>query len=132
MGRFCSLALVRQPVKEKEDSKFKPSLLCLKTDLMSHLVHGEGVGYFTTLQVLSSDVYTSFYSAPSDIKIIKQLSVLSDLTYITHKHKTIEIYQSILKSGQNLWYNIDKWVGQIFWSSGLPSFLQNFYQCFLP
>ena len=38
-GRLVSLALVRQPVKEKENSKFKPEILCLKIGLVSHPSH---------------------------------------------------------------------------------------------
>ena len=39
-----SLALVRQPVLEKENSEFKPALLCLKNDLVSHFACGKGFG----------------------------------------------------------------------------------------
>ena len=38
-----NLALLRQPVLEKENSEFKPALLCSKIDLVSHPIHGRGV-----------------------------------------------------------------------------------------
>ena len=34
-----------QPVSVKENSDFKPSVLCLKIDLASHAGHGEWVGW---------------------------------------------------------------------------------------
>ena len=34
--RLSSLGLVIEPVKEKENSEFKPAILHLKIDLMSH------------------------------------------------------------------------------------------------
>ena len=46
-SRLGSLALVRQPVKEKENSKFRPVKLRLKIDLVSHPVRVEGVGKHT-------------------------------------------------------------------------------------
>ena len=36
LGQLCSLALVRQLVWEKKNPRFKPALLCLKSDLVSH------------------------------------------------------------------------------------------------
>ena len=42
-GKLGSLILVWQLVEEKENSKFKPVKLCLKTDIVSHAAHGEGV-----------------------------------------------------------------------------------------
>ena len=33
-----------QPTEEKENSEFKPSVLYLKIDLVSHNVYGGGVG----------------------------------------------------------------------------------------
>ena len=33
-----------QPIWEKENSEFKPAVLCLKTDLVSHTAHGGGIG----------------------------------------------------------------------------------------
>ena len=36
-----SLALLRQPVQEKENSEFKPVKLCLKIDLVSHTAYME-------------------------------------------------------------------------------------------
>ena len=46
MGRLSSLALVRQPVYEKEISEFKPIKPCLKIDLVSHTVRVEGLGKY--------------------------------------------------------------------------------------
>ena len=43
LGRQNSLTLVRQPVQEKENYKFKPALLCLKIDLMLHPTYGVGI-----------------------------------------------------------------------------------------
>ena len=40
-----SLALVQQSVLGKKNSKFKPVVLCLKIDLVSHSV--EGLGKYT-------------------------------------------------------------------------------------
>ena len=42
--RRGSLALVRQPTLEKENSQFKPTLLRLKIDLVLHPAHGRRVG----------------------------------------------------------------------------------------
>ena len=44
LGRLGFLALVKQSVYEKENFKFKPDVLYLKFDLLSHLAHGKGVG----------------------------------------------------------------------------------------
>ena len=44
MGRLNFLALLRQPVKEKENSDFKPVVFHLKIDLVSHPAHGGGIG----------------------------------------------------------------------------------------
>ena len=44
LGGLGSLVLVRQLIYKKENSKFKPALLCLKTDLVSYPAHGGGVG----------------------------------------------------------------------------------------
>ena len=46
MGTLVSLALVRQPVKEKENSEFKSVKLCLKIGLVSHPACAEGVGKY--------------------------------------------------------------------------------------
>ena len=43
-GRLGPLALVRQPIQEKENSEFKPTLLRLKIDLVSHPACGRGFG----------------------------------------------------------------------------------------
>ena len=42
-GRLGSWALVRQLVKEKENSEFKPVKLCLKNDLVSYPARAEGL-----------------------------------------------------------------------------------------
>ena len=39
-----SIALVQQPIKEKNNPEFKPAVLRLKIDLESHPVRGKGVG----------------------------------------------------------------------------------------
>ena len=38
--------MVRQPVLEKEKSEFKPAVLSLQIDLVSHPAHGEGVSEY--------------------------------------------------------------------------------------
>ena len=40
---MCSFAWVRQPVKEKENSEFKPVVITVKTDVESHPAYGRGV-----------------------------------------------------------------------------------------
>ena len=47
-----SLALVRQPVSENENSVFKPTSLSLKTDYVSHPTHGGGVEYILSPHLL--------------------------------------------------------------------------------
>ena len=41
-----SLAIVRQEDLEKENSEFKPVLLCLKIDFVSHSAHRRGLGEY--------------------------------------------------------------------------------------
>ena len=41
--RLNCLDFIRQPVTKKETSVFKPAVLCLKIDLVSHPVRGGGV-----------------------------------------------------------------------------------------
>ena len=43
--KLGSLALVRQPVEEKENSEFKPTVFHLKIDTTSYPVCGRGVGF---------------------------------------------------------------------------------------
>ena len=43
LGRLGSLDLVRQPVKEKENSEFRPVKLRLKIDLVLYPARAEGV-----------------------------------------------------------------------------------------
>ena len=43
LGKLGSLALVRQPIEEKKTSEFKPAVLHLKIDLVSHPASGGGV-----------------------------------------------------------------------------------------
>ena len=43
-SRLVPLALEWQPVKEKENSEFKPAILGWKNDLVPHPAQGGGVG----------------------------------------------------------------------------------------
>ena len=43
LDRLGSLALVRQPTQQKENSNFKPTELCLKIDLCHILLNVEGL-----------------------------------------------------------------------------------------
>ena len=45
-SRSNSLVLFREPVKEEANSEFKPALLRIKIDLMSHLTIAEGLGKY--------------------------------------------------------------------------------------
>ena len=43
-GRLGSFALIKQLVEEEKTSEFKPAILCLKIDLVSHPARDRGDG----------------------------------------------------------------------------------------